>query len=85
RFADAARALLPRLRPEHLLRCEKVGIRAQMLDLEEGRLVTDFLIETGPASTHVLNAVSPAFTSAFPLARHVCRTHILNTKDEDAN
>jgi L-2-hydroxyglutarate oxidase LhgO len=71
-FADAARAILPRLRPEHLLPCTKVGIRAQMLDKETGRLVTDFLVEEGPASTHVLNAISPAFTSSFPLARHIC-------------
>ena len=77
RFAEAARALLPRLRAEHLLPCGKVGIRAQMLDREEGRLVTDFLVESGPASTHVLNAISPAFTSAFPLARHVCENNIL--------
>ena len=76
-FADAARQLLPRLRPEHLLPCPKVGIRAQMLDKNTGELVTDFLVEAGPASTHVLNAISPAFTSAFPFARHVCDTHIL--------
>lgn len=71
-FAEAARAILPRLRPEHLLPCSKVGIRAQMLDRTSGRLVTDFLVEPGPNSTHVLNAISPAFTSAFPLARHIC-------------
>lgn len=71
-FAEAARALLPRLRPEHLLPCDKVGIRAQMLDRRTGSLVTDFVVERGPASTHVLNAISPAFTSAFPFARHVC-------------
>lgn len=75
-FAEAARALLPRLRAEHLLPCGKVGLRAQMLDRQEGRLVADFLVEAGPASTHVLNAVSPAFTSAFPLARHLCDNHI---------
>lgn len=83
RFAAAARALLPRLRAEHLLPCGKVGIRAQMLDRAEGRLVTDFLVEAGPASTHVLNAVSPAFTSAFPLARHLC-DNILAMKDRHA-
>jgi L-2-hydroxyglutarate oxidase LhgO len=75
-FAEAARALLPRLRPEHLLPCDKVGIRAQMLDRRSGRLVTDFLVERGPSSTHILNAISPAFTSAFPFARHVCDDHI---------
>ncbi|HWT13580.1 MAG TPA: L-2-hydroxyglutarate oxidase [Allosphingosinicella sp.] len=84
RFAAAARALLPRLRACHLLACDKVGIRAQMLDLEDGRLVGDFLVESGPHSTHVLNAVSPAFTSAFPLARFVCDNHILTMKDENA-
>jgi L-2-hydroxyglutarate oxidase LhgO len=72
RFAAAARALLPRLRPEHLLRSDKVGIRAQLLDRKQGRLVHDFLVESGPSSAHVLNAISPAFTSAFPLARLVC-------------
>lgn len=76
-FADAARQLLPRLRSEHLLPCDKVGIRAQMLDRETGELVTDFLVQSGPNSTHVLNAISPAFTSAFPFARHVCKASIL--------
>ena len=75
-FAQAARAILPRLRPENLLPCTKVGIRAQMLDRRSGALVTDFLIEPGDGSTHILNAISPAFTSAFPFARHVCDHHV---------
>jgi L-2-hydroxyglutarate oxidase LhgO len=76
-FVEAAQQLLPRLRSEHLLPCTKVGIRAQLLDKKAGELVTDFLVEAGPASTHVLNAISPAFTSAFPFARHVCDANIL--------
>ncbi|HEY0028241.1 MAG TPA: L-2-hydroxyglutarate oxidase [Allosphingosinicella sp.] len=76
-FAQAAQQLLPRLEPQHLLPCSKVGIRAQMLDKNSGELVTDFLVEGGPASTHVLNAISPAFTSAFPFARHVVDANIL--------
>lgn len=71
-FTEAARAIVPRLRVEHLLPTDKVGIRAQMLDKQTGQLVTDFLVERGPASTHILNAISPAWTSAFPFARHVC-------------
>jgi hypothetical protein len=47
-----------------------------MLDRESGELAHDFLIEAGPDSTHVLNAISPAFTSALPFARYVCDTHI---------
>ena len=83
RFAKAARALLPRLKDEHLMACDKVGIRAQMVDTQEGRLVADFLVEAGPASTHMLNAISPAFTSAFPLARLVC-DNILGLKGNHA-
>ncbi len=75
-FVDAAQALLPRLRPEHLLTTDKVGIRAQMLDTQTGHLVNDFLVERGHHSTHVLNAISPAFTSAFPFARHICDNYI---------
>lgn len=71
-FAEAARGILPNLKTQHLLPCNKVGIRAQMLDRETGKLVTDFLVEKGPHSTHILNAISPAWTSAFPFARHVC-------------
>lgn len=72
RFAQAASKLLPALKSDDLLPCDKVGIRAQMVDKTTGRMITDFLIRTGPGSTHVLNAISPAFTSAFPLARTIC-------------
>jgi len=82
-FARAAQALLPRLRAEHLLPCDKVGLRAQMFDRATGSLVNDFLVETGPDSTHVLNAISPAFTSSLPLARHLC-DKILASKDNHA-
>jgi L-2-hydroxyglutarate oxidase len=75
-FAEAARALLPRLRVEHLLACDKAGIRAQLYDREAGRLVNDFVVERGPASTHVLNAISPAWTSAFPFARYVVDQYV---------
>jgi L-2-hydroxyglutarate oxidase LhgO len=75
-FAEAARALIPRLKPSHLLRCDKVGIRAQLVDRRTGRLVNDFLVETGRHSTHVLNAISPAWTGAFPFARLVVDQYV---------
>jgi (S)-2-hydroxyglutarate dehydrogenase len=70
-FASDARALLPRLRSKHLIRSSKRGIRAQLLDREEGRLVMDFVVEKSCNATHVLNAISPAFTCAFPFARRL--------------
>lgn len=75
-FVEAARAILPRLRADDLIRTSKVGIRAQMLDRESGRLVNDFLVERGKHSTHVLNAISPAFTSSFAFARYIVDTFL---------
>jgi len=59
-----------------LLPSSKVGIRAQILDKKTGRMVSDFLVESGHNSTHILNAISPAWTSAFPFARYVCDSYI---------
>ena len=78
-FAQAARALLPALATNDLLACDKVGLRAQMLDRRSGALVNDFVVENGPASVHVLNAISPAFTSSMPFARYICDNHIFAT------
>lgn len=47
------------------------GIRAQLVAKKTMTLVQDFLIEGDHRSTHVLNAVSPAFTCALPFARLV--------------
>ncbi len=59
---------MPELRSEHLIPSQKVGIRAQLYDRKSGTLVQDFRLEHGPSSTHVLNAISPAFTASFALA-----------------
>lgn len=48
------------------------GIRAQLLDKRTRTLVMDFHIEGDASSTHVLNAVSPAWTCSVPFAEHVC-------------
>ncbi|MCF6155723.1 MAG: L-2-hydroxyglutarate oxidase [Candidatus Brocadia sp.] len=47
------------------------GIRAQLLDTETLKLVMDFVVEHGENSIHILNAVSPAFTSAFSFSKFI--------------
>ena len=47
------------------------GIRAQLLNKKTRELVMDFVVEGDQNSVHVLNAVSPAFTCAFPFSRWV--------------
>jgi L-2-hydroxyglutarate oxidase len=63
----AAQQLIPAIRAEHLELSQKVGIRSQLFNRETERLEDDFLCLPGPASTHVLNAISPAFTASFAL------------------
>ena len=64
----AAQELIPSLRAEHIEISKKVGIRSQLFNHSSQRLEDDFLFLPGTASTHVLNATSPAFTASFALA-----------------
>jgi len=56
------------------------GIRAQLLDLRGKKLEMDFVVESDDKSMHILNAVSPAFTCAFPFAKYVCKMITLSLK-----
>lgn len=47
------------------------GIRAQLVNIRDKALEMDFRVEGDDHSLHVLNAVSPAFTCAFPFARYL--------------
>jgi L-2-hydroxyglutarate oxidase len=71
RFAASLARLVPAVGPSDLVRCT-AGVRAQAL-LPDGSLVDDFLIETAPQQVHVLNAPSPAATSALEIATHITR------------
>ena len=64
----AAQELIPAVRAEHIELSQKVGIRSQLFNHRTQRLEDDFLCLPGPGSTHVLNAISPAFTASFALA-----------------
>lgn len=70
-FFNETKRLVHRLDPQDIGEFYKVGIRAQLMDLEKGRLEMDFVAEKGPRSLHVLNAISPAFTSAFAFASYL--------------
>ena len=67
-FLRAAQQLIPAVRAEHIEPSQKVGIRSQLFNRQTQRLEDDFLCLPGPGSTHVLNAISPAFTASFELA-----------------
>ena len=49
----------------------KPGIRAQLVNLESGKLEQDFVVRKSHNSIHILNAVSPGWTSALPFGRWI--------------
>jgi L-2-hydroxyglutarate oxidase LhgO len=56
-------------------RAAKVGIRPQLVDWSTKQLIMDFRVEAADGSVHVLNPISPAFTSSMDLARTIVREH----------
>lgn len=56
------------------------GIRAQLID-SDGLLVQDFIVREKSNSLHVLNSVSPGWTSAIPFAQWIFDTYIQTGKN----
>lgn len=69
-FREAQR-LVPALEPGDLTRSEKVGVRPQLVHWREKKLVMDFVVLAEEDGVHVLNAISPAFTSSMAFAEYV--------------
>jgi L-2-hydroxyglutarate oxidase LhgO len=53
------------------------GIRAQLVHLPTGKLEQDFVVRNFLNSTHILNAVSPGWTSAIPFGKYVAEEFVL--------
>ena len=66
-----ARRLTRSMPLEHYDTWSEPGIRAQLLNRHTRELVQDFVVEHEGSTTHILNAVSPAFTASIPFARWV--------------
>jgi len=70
-FIGAANRLVKRLDPARFTAYLTPGIRAQLLHTQRRELVMDFVVEHSRRSTHVLNSISPAFTTAFAFAAFI--------------
>ena len=73
-YRDAAR-LVKQLAPADLVSATKVGIRPQLVDWETKQMVMDFMVVADGSSLHVLNPISPAFTSSMDLAQGMVAAH----------
>jgi L-2-hydroxyglutarate oxidase LhgO len=63
-FFNDARKLVKELSPSDVEDSPKAGIRPQLVNVKKNELVMDFVIEGTENSVHVLNSISPAFTSS---------------------
>lgn len=70
-MVDLASRMVRHIDPDGFTEHTLPGIRAQLLDQRSRQLVQDFVVEGDHYSIHVLNAVSPAFTCAFPFALYL--------------
>jgi (S)-2-hydroxyglutarate dehydrogenase len=67
-FFKELRKIAPALEPSDLGEIVTGGIRAQLIEVKTGRFEMDFIVCPSERSTHVLNAVSPAFTCSLSFA-----------------
>ncbi len=70
-FRELAARLVKQFDSAGFTQWSRPGIRAQLLDLKNDKLMQDFVTQGDARSFHVLNAVSPAFTCSFSMAEHV--------------
>jgi len=75
-FIELAAKLVHSIDKSGFTQWSKPGIRAQLLNRKTMELVQDFIVEGDDATIHVLNAVSPAFTSSFPFAKWVVENFV---------
>jgi L-2-hydroxyglutarate oxidase LhgO len=54
------------------------GVRSQLVHNTSGELIQDFIVSTKANSVHVLNVVSPGWTSSIPFARWIVETYLTN-------
>ncbi|MAV63586.1 MAG: FAD-dependent oxidoreductase [Candidatus Marinimicrobia bacterium] len=64
---NEARKLVPGLLNSDIEISQKIGIRPQLFNLIENKIEDDFIYINSRNSTHIINAISPAFTSSFAL------------------
>jgi L-2-hydroxyglutarate oxidase LhgO len=78
KLVEEAECLVPQSR--NVLKWDKLrpGIRSQLVNLESGELVQDFIVQTKLNCTHVLNAVSPGWTSSIPFGRYIAEEVVRN-------
>ena len=61
--------------PSNIELSSKVGIRSQIFDKKSKKLFNDFVVIKQNNIIHILNAISPAWTSSFAMADFICEKY----------
>jgi len=64
-----AKKLLPELRPQDITESSHVGMRPQLVHWPSRSLVMDYVVLRDKNSLHILNPISPAFTTSLAFAK----------------
>jgi L-2-hydroxyglutarate oxidase len=64
-----ARKLMPELKPGDITESQHVGIRPQLIHWPSKQLEMDFIVLDEANSLHILNPISPAFTTSLAFAK----------------
>jgi L-2-hydroxyglutarate oxidase len=70
RLVSGVNRLIPSIDVDAFNKRGSTGIRAQLLHKKTGRLEMDFVLRGDEKSAHILNAVSPAWTSSLSFASY---------------
>jgi len=76
-FYRDAEKLVRHITPNDFIPCDKAGIRPQLVDIRTHELVMDFLVQKEGNTVHVLNSISPAFTSSLAFAEMVVEKYVI--------
>jgi len=68
--------MIPSLEKDQVIHSKKVGIRPQLVDWPKKELVMDFFVIEKGNTLHILNAISPAFSSSMAFAKYVADEYL---------
>ena len=77
-LVNEARELVPSVPSARMWHRKPPGIRAQLVSKTSKSLENDFVVEKFLNTLHILNAVSPGWTSALPFGRWVAEKYIIS-------
>ena len=70
-LTDSGSLLVPTANSNVKWHSKRPGIRAQLVNLETGKFELDYVVRKHRNQIHILNAVSPGWTSALPFSRWI--------------